>query len=274
MSSLPVYKAIVNFVKDLSETFGKKHKPLRLYYRIIEKTLITDEKTINKQVNIFRHFCIGNRKSIVEQNKNHLDVPLIAYSSAVYIDMRIIFKLADPQTTKIIWQHLLCLSVFLDGESNAREILTKMRDDPNETIADSINPNDVLQSTLANITSSINPNSSPMDIMSNLMSSGSFSQLSSAMSSPNGMSGIMGAVKGMLNNMKNDADPETQKVFGMIDNMTGMLDNIQKGTVNPTDLQGIIGNMSSMLSTLQTADLAKAPVQLPANNDSETKNKE
>lgn len=250
MSSLPVYKTIVNFVKNLSEIFGKKHKPLRLYYRIIEKTLITDEKTINKQINIFRHFCIGNRKSITEQNKNHLDVPLISYSSAVYIDMRIIFKLADAQTTKVIWQHLLCLSVFLDGESNAREILTKMKDD---TTNDSSDTNELLQTTLQNITSTINPSSSPMDIMSNLMSSGTFSQLSTAMSSPGGMNNIMGAVKGMLNNMKNDADPETQKVFGMIDNMTGMLDNIQKGQVNPNDLQGMIGNMSSMLSTLQTA---------------------
>ena len=42
---LIIFKAICNFVSDINENFGKFHKSLQLYSRLIEKTSVIHEES-------------------------------------------------------------------------------------------------------------------------------------------------------------------------------------------------------------------------------------
>ena len=63
-TSLIAFKAISNFILELSEEFGKNQHSLKLYSHLIEKTQIVHEKAIMKHMASFREFCVKNRDKI------------------------------------------------------------------------------------------------------------------------------------------------------------------------------------------------------------------
>lgn len=116
------YRVLSTFVVDLSEIFAEKHRPLKLYQHLIEKTNKEHELVIKKHVSAFQTFCEKNKDSIL--NKNKLVEPVISYSERVYIDMNEIFDINDDKNTEnIIWKHLLTILGVIIPESGAKEIL-------------------------------------------------------------------------------------------------------------------------------------------------------
>ena len=54
---LVAFKAICSFINDLANEYEKKHKPLLLYKRLINKTKIAHDNAIKKHIMAFNAFC-------------------------------------------------------------------------------------------------------------------------------------------------------------------------------------------------------------------------
>jgi hypothetical protein len=171
-NSLVIFKALSNFVKSLSDFFGKKQHSLKLYCHLINKTTLCDEKPILKHIEIFKNFCIQNRDSIYSKDSSKLIVTQISYSSKVFIDFPQIFKLIDNDTKNIIWKHLLIISALVDPESKAKDILKNSKEE--EKCG---NEEDFLSNLVSKIETHVKPDSNPMQAISSLISSGTFTDL-------------------------------------------------------------------------------------------------
>lgn len=126
------YKVLSTFVVDLSEIFAEKHRPLKLYQHLIEKTSNEHELVIKKHVAAFQTFCENNKDSIL--NKDKLVNPVISYSERVYIDINEIFDINDDENTEdIIWKHLLTILAVIIPDSGAKEILNSNKPRGNES---------------------------------------------------------------------------------------------------------------------------------------------
>ena len=50
---LIAFKTICNFVNELASEYATKHKPLKLYQRLINKTQISHDQIIKKHIMIY-----------------------------------------------------------------------------------------------------------------------------------------------------------------------------------------------------------------------------
>ena len=257
-TSLVCFKAISNFTKELGETFSSKHRPLKLYKRLIDQTKITHEKPIQNHINAFRKFCVSNRTAITKKDSKQISEPTITYSSRVYINMTEIFKLADKETTEIIWQHLLCISALLDPAGKAKEILKSNL----STGITGGNETNFLTDIIDKVESHVDPDANPMEAVSSIMKSGIFTDLIGGMNK--GLSEgsldlgkLMGAVQGMVGQLgdQKDADPQSADAMNMLTSMMGGLGGglgqsggIPGSQAGMPDLaglmQGMMGNMT------------------------------
>ena len=103
-TSLLIFKSIANFITDLAENFGKIHRPLQLYKRLIDKTKILHVKPIKKHIEKFKIFCISNRSGIQVKDFSKFTMDRISYSDRVFIDIKIIFQKANRQEREAIWK--------------------------------------------------------------------------------------------------------------------------------------------------------------------------
>ena len=121
---LIAFKSICNFVNDLGSEYGEKHKPLKLYQRLINKTQISHDQIIKKHIDVYYKFCLANRDTIYGKDSEKLVENKIIYSKNVYIDMKYILSIADEENTVCIWKHLLTISAILDptGKANGGDL--------------------------------------------------------------------------------------------------------------------------------------------------------
>jgi len=173
--NLLIFKTISTFVNELSDIFSSQNHPLKLYQRLINKTTVNHEKTIEKHILAFRKFCISNRDLILSKNISKLSSieSKIEYSDKVFIDFESIFKSADKDTTMVIFDHLLTISALVDPTSKAKEIL---KNDEKSKEAD------FLSTMIEKVEENVDINSSnPMEVVNSIMSSGVFNDLLSNM---------------------------------------------------------------------------------------------
>jgi hypothetical protein len=231
-TSLVCFKAISNFTQELSESFSKKHRPLKLYNRLVEQTTIVHEKPIEKHLNAFKTFCVSNRDAILEKDCKKISNPKISYSEKVFIDMSYIFQISDKETSKIIWDHLLCISALLDPASKAKEILKQNLKEGKTGNKEANFLTDIIEK----VEEHVDPDSNPMDAVSSIMQSGIFTDLIGGMN--DGLSDgsldmgkLMGAVQGMVGQLGNQAgaDPQMANTLNMI---TGMMGNLNTQNLN------------------------------------------
>jgi hypothetical protein len=171
VSNVHVFKLINNFVEELSNVFGQKQKGLLLYKRLLEKTGLIHDKPIIKHVEAFKTFCVNNRESIFEMDYLKIKDSKISYSDNVYIDMKTIFKMSDPSTSKVIWRHVLTISAFVDPENNTRSLLVNAQDKQHSS-----DEKEIIDSFIAKIGSSVDlekmNKDNPMETVGKLMASG------------------------------------------------------------------------------------------------------
>jgi hypothetical protein len=91
-TSLITFKTISNFTNDLGNVFSEKHRPLKLYVHLINKTTLSHENPIQKHIDAFRQFCLENREAIASKSSN-FSKEKIVYSKRVFINMKEIFQL-------------------------------------------------------------------------------------------------------------------------------------------------------------------------------------
>jgi len=260
-TSLICFKAISNFTTELGETFSRQHRPLKLYKRLINQTTIADEKPIQNHIDAFRKFCIDNRDGIAKKDSKSFTNPKISYSNRVYIDMSEIFKLADKETTPVIWQHLLCISAIVDPAGKAKEIL-KENLQSGKTGGTETN---FLTDIIDKVEAHVDPNANPMEAVSSIMQSGVFTDLIGGMNE--GLSDgsldigkLMGAVQGMVGQLGGDGggDPQAANAMNMISSMMGNMGNNQGGG----DMPDLAGLMQGMMGSLANPDQDKSILSL------------
>jgi hypothetical protein len=251
-TSLITFKAISNFTNELGELFSNQQRSLKLYCRLINKTTISHDKSIQKHINAFRDFCITNRDDIVNKSTK-LTMNKILYSQRVFIDMSEIFNLADKETAKIIWEHILCISALVDPAGKAREILKKNLEEGKTGNQET----NFLTDIINKVESHVNQDANPMEAVSSIMQSGIFTDLIGGMNS--GLSDgsldlgkLMGAVQGMVGQLgeQTGGDPQANNAMNMLNTMMGSLGGLEKsGSENTPDITNMMQTMVQGLAT-------------------------
>jgi len=246
---LIAFKSICNFINNLSAEYGKKHKSLKLYNRLINKTQISHDQVIKKHISLFQKFCSENREALATQSREKLVEKKITYSDRVYVDMDLILGMADKETSSVIWKHLLTISAIVDPAGKAKEILRKNAEDGKAGPSES----NFLADIISKVEKNISPDANPMEAVSSIMQSGIFTDLMAGMQSglSNGqldMGKLLGAVQGMMANMGEQAgdDPEAKNAMGMISNLMGTMTAGGPGAGgNPPDMMQMMTTMMS-----------------------------
>lgn len=253
-TSLITFKAICNFTNDLSEVFGEKHRPLKLYTHLINKTTLSHEKAIKKHIEAFNTFCVNNREAISTKNIKGLDKPVIEYSSRVFINMKEIFDLSDKETADVIWKHLLTISALVDPSGKARQILKEQKDKGG---GDEVN---FLSDIISKVEGKVNPDANPMEAITSIMQSGIFNDLVQGMGSglQNGsldLNKLMGTVQNMVTKLSDESGDKEggEQAVNMLSTMMGSMNAGKNapdndGSQQPMpDLAGMMGPLMGMM---------------------------
>lgn len=118
-----IFKSIHSFITQLNEEFGSKHKPLRLYGRLMEHIKDDDIDYMTKHVDVVKAFCIENSTGIIDKDITEFINPTLNFSDRIFIDLSYIFKIADTETKEVIWEHLLTISALVDSKGKAKDVL-------------------------------------------------------------------------------------------------------------------------------------------------------
>lgn len=246
MSNLLTFKAISNFVIDLSSVYENKYRALELYNHLISKTTIAHDKPIQKHVDAFRKFCVKNRNAILDKKYDEIEDGedgMIVYSERVRIPIKDIFNDESGKSNhSVIWQHLLTIAAMVDPTSNAKSILQKQKEaSPNET--------NFISKMFEKVEKNINPDElntqNPMENISTIMNSGIFQDMVNDLSSgiDNGsldIGKLLGSVQNMVSNNDGDDLGENNPLSGIMSMTSNMINGLQ----NQVELQDEDGGSS------------------------------
>jgi len=165
------FRVIIDFVNDLGKEFGPVQKSLALYTRIISHTNFSHTAAIERHNEAFNKFIRSNQDAIETSDVSKLSDDHIVYSDNIFISMKPILNIADEATKKVIWQHLLTIYGVMYPDSNAKELLKKMKDSNPES--------DLIQTIVNQITPHLDEANSdnPMSAIMGLVSSGAFTKV-------------------------------------------------------------------------------------------------
>jgi hypothetical protein len=250
-SSLIAFKAISNFTQEIGQIYSAKHRGLKLYCRLINKTTLSHENAIEKHIIVFRNFCSENRDAIKTGNYKDLKPDRISYSSRVYIDIVNIFKESDKETSSAIWKHLLYISALVDPAGKAKQILEENMKSGKSGGTET----EFLSNIIDSVEKHVDPSSNPMDAISSIMKSGIFTELIGGMN--NGLEGgqldmgkLMGAVSCMVGTLSQQSgDSEGNEGNEGLPDAMSML----------TKMMGSMGGMGGMGGMAGMAGMGGSP---------------
>ena len=241
-NNLLVFKSISDFVSDLNEVYGKRHKPLALYNRLLSKTTLGDVSCIMKHIEAFRTFCSQNREGILEKDKAKLINHKIIYSERVYINMHCLLAF---ESSEEVWKHLLYLSALLDPQSKAKDVLIKSKENEKEP------ENEFFTDLMTKVEKVVDPNANPNEALSSIMSSGLLTEMIGSLqtnmsSGKMDMGKLLGGVQGMISKLgaESGGDPQIQNTVNMLNGVVSGLGNGQQ-----PDMMGLMATMMAGLNT-------------------------
>jgi hypothetical protein len=134
---LSAFKTIVDFVNNLFEYCENiaHNRPLQLYHRLIYKLSFSDVQLIQRQLVVFKTFCIANRVELRSKAVS-LHSPRISFSDNIYIDVGYFFKIVSDDVKETIWDYLLTISAHLDPENKTKELLQQRSSSDNNVAGD------------------------------------------------------------------------------------------------------------------------------------------
>jgi len=245
-----LFRSIVKFVNSLNECFGKSHKSLQLYSRLIKKTTIMHEQAIDKHINLFREFCKTNNEQILNKQKK-FNTYTIKYSERVFINFEPIFKKANDENLATIWKYLLTILAFVSPSSRAKDLLKKSikkNPTPMSNNSDGTKESDFINKIIHTVENTVDDDmNDPMQAVNKMMTSGSFQGLMSSMN--NGLTSgeldvgkLLGTVQGMVSTLGNDLSGNSNVNDNDINQMNQMMGQMN-GMVNMmTQMTGISGS--------------------------------
>jgi hypothetical protein len=238
-SVLLAFKAISNFADELVTEFSK-YNSVKLYAHLLKKTTLAHEKPIEKHYQSFRKFCLKNRKALEGRDHDLLNPRDIVYSKKVFIPVYQILKEADSSVQKVIWQHLLLISAYVDPAGKAKIILKENKN----------GESDFLKNIIDKVEKNVPENANPMEAVSSIMQSGVFQELVGGMNDglQNGsldLGKLMGSVQNMVSTLQSktggDTDPNTAQAMSAITTMLGSMNMDGKASGPPPDLSKMLG---------------------------------
>ena len=229
---LKSFQYIVKSVEDLSTEFGPKQHSLVLYNRLLAKTKITHTDSIMKHNQAFFDFFLKNEDAVLKKDTSLLKDPVIMYSKKVNIKIDEIFKMADNETTQIIWKHLLVIMNNVNPNAKSMELLKK-------SLEEKSNEGEFLNNLVQKIEKSVDPNTTdPMAAIMGMMSNGVFTDLISSMN--NGMQNgsldigkLFGTVQGMMGSL--GAMPGMTEMSSAMTSPQAMVPNTSSSSSTGTD---------------------------------------
>jgi len=251
-TSLIIFKAISNFTNSLGELFGERQRSLKLYCRLINKTTLSHDKAILKHVGAFREFCIQNRDAIIEKDARKIVMDKISYSNRVFIDIATIMKIADTETSSVIWSHILTISALVDPAGKAKDILQN-----GKTTSNSLETN-FLTDIIGKVEQSVDPDTNPLESMATLFQSGVFTEMITGMTTglqdgSMDLGKLMGTVTQMASSLSEDADGHEggEDAMNVVNKMMGqMMGGGGGGGGGGGDIPDIAGMLGPLLGTL------------------------
>lgn len=237
INNLVAFKAISNFIRDLSQVFADKNRSLALYNRLIEKTSITNEKPIAKHIECFTAFCTANRDAILAKDRSKITNNTITYSEKVFLNIDEILDESDEETREAVWNHLLAISAVVDPASNAKKILRESMERRIAVAGDGQGKeaefiNNIVEKIESNITPEAMQN--PMAAIGTMLSSG-----------------VLTDMVGNLQKGLSDGSIDIGRLLGTFQGMAGGLGGGEGGSgpMNlPFDMTTIMGMMSGMMN--------------------------
>ena len=239
-----VFSHINDFVCDLANLYGKQQHSLMLYKHLLEKTKITHKDAIRKHITSFREFLKKNKDAIMEKKPELLKLNDIAYSQKVKIQMDEIFKIADDDSKKAIWGHLLVLYNDYDPNNETINILKK-------TLKPTEKEENFVSSIIEKIEKNIDPNADPLSAIMSLMNSGVLNDVVSSITS--GFQDGTIDINRLMGNVKDTMSSSGIDINNIASNLTSTLSN------NGIDLQNVVGSVSEMLKTNNTTQNKELP---------------
>ena len=235
------FTAINKFINDLEFVYGKKNKPLKLYCRLISNNQFNE-----RQVEIFKNWCILNETAIENKDKTKFKESKISFSKRIYIDLELIFRIADNDNLTAIWTHLLTISAIVNPNGNSKTILKKeVEDTKNEG-------DDFLKNIITKIENTVDPNADPMQLLNSVISSGIFGDLMKGFSSGKIDAGrLLNTVQDMASKLEGPEKQDSKQAIDLLSKASSMLGNSDTGQM--PDLSSIMTMMSSMTTGLQNS---------------------
>ncbi len=214
---LQSFNAITAFVKDLSKVFGEKYRPLALYARLIEHTTFSCEVAIIKNIQSFSVYILDNALAIESLAEEKLNDKNIVYSDKLFIELKNILATADQDTKKAIWNHLLTIYGLICPDSQAKEILKKIK--TNQASGTGTTDTRIIEGMIQKIAPHLSPDeTNPMNAVMGLMQSGVFTDL----------------VKGMQDGM-DSGTVNVQSLFGTVSALFSQPDPTAKLATGSSD---------------------------------------
>lgn len=232
-TSILVFKAITSFISDLDSEFGKKHKSIALYNRLLEKTGIVHIGPINKHIDCFKKFFTVNHSAMMEQNPNIFEDSKITYSDKVYVDISTVLKQTSVENKKIIWQHLLTIWGLIDPTSEARRLLNEAKKSGTSTSEENF-LSDIIDKVENAVTNDKIDKSNPLSAITSLMQSGVMTDL------------VSGMQKGL-----SEGSLDVGKLMSSVQMMMGKMNGGDKSGMQMPDLSQMMNMMGPMMQGMQ-----------------------
>lgn len=274
------FKAICNFVENLSDVFGSKFKSIKLYNRLTSKTEIVNDVAINKHLNIFKDFCIANQDAILSQNKLKFQQTKLSYSTKVYIDISNVLSLSDNETSKVIFQHLLTITALLVPTTDAKTVLEKVNtesDESKDLIVCENETDELVLDIISFLENNIGHTTNPLEAIMKLVSSGSLmtliAKVKNAFASGKDLGKIIASIQKVLKSGKSEF-VKGDDVVGALNSFQSflpMLGGLMGNSGKNFDMSAIT-NVISQLSQEQTVQVdTNKGLQVDTNKGLETK---
>ena len=232
-----VFSHINDFVCDLADLYGKQQHSLMLYKRLLDMTKITHKDAIRKHISSFREFLKKNKDAIMEKKPELLKLNDIAYSQKVKIQMDEIFKLADEDSKKAIWGHLLVLYNDYDPNNETVSLLKK-------TLKPTQKEENFISGIVEKIEKNVDPNADPLTAIMGLMNSGVINEIVSTVST--GFQDGTIDINRIMGNVKDTMSSSGIDINNLATNISSTL------STNGIDLQNVVGSVSEMLKQNDT----------------------
>jgi len=239
-SIIKSFTTILNFVKELNDCFGYKHKNIHSYYKLMKKTQIGNKVIMEKHASIFKEYCDNNSEFINKKDVSLIKNDNISFSDKVYLNIKELIIESDQETKNVIFKHLQVIYYLLNPNNDTKLALTSKSNGKNET--------NFIKSFMTKIEDEFKSNQfdDPLTATMTLLQNGIFTDMMNSMtkelSSGNlDVSNLLGSVQGMMTEIKGELDPEEASKIPDINDMMNKFQNINPE--NPQDIQNMVGNM-------------------------------